>query len=367
MRRNAKITVLCLAASTAIWAAGTLHAQEGPAIVLPEEDLESASDALSPNQKVLSMLRDQIAERYLADGPAEIDRDRLDALLSGDYIADYHADARNPVQFSNGVFQRHKAAAAAATEEPADVGPEKPEPAEEGFQLTPAAIRAMSSMSPDQIEAIALMVQLAQDPDISTINPQAALDAIPSLSDEELDSTSPEELLASLTAAAPPAKEPRVVDVGNGQTLGLENWQAILSPDGTVELSNATLPGSRFSVQEGMAVGQFGLVTKVSADPLDLYVEFETGDRISGEAFDFSGGIPALEDRSIYGGEILVSEVPDTLQPELPEGSKPDKTQAGTAVMKSLRPLMRPEGFHTEASAVAQDGPDHPQTNPSRL
>ncbi|MBW3243608.1 hypothetical protein KUV57_13120 [Epibacterium sp. DP7N7-1] len=327
-------------------------AKDMPAIVLPDDDVQAATSVPSSNDAVLDLLRAQITEKYLSDKDQAVDNARLEALLSGEYISDYDTGDHNPVQFSNGVF-----------EHPLPVAPSGAEPSKElspimtntdaGFTLTPAAIRAMSNMSRDQIEAIALMVQLAQDPTSLSVSPQTSLRAIPSLSDENIDETVPEQLLAalSLTPAERPTL-PRVVNVGNGQNLALENWEVILSPDGTVQLSNAVLPGSRFPVAEGDVVGQFGRVTKVSVDAGDLFVEFETGDRILGETVSLDHGIPAIEgeieDRSIYGGEILVSQ-------STPRQETAQTTNSDLAVTRSLRPVARPSAKEDHAKSQVKD------------
>ena len=351
MQMNAKIltsgVVLLSAVVVPLYAAAqdaVQNAVDMPAIVMPQDDVASEADGLASNETVMALFRAQISERYLSDADQPVDNARLEALLSGEYISDYDAGDHDPVQFSNGIFERREPVAdqapVAAADTPADSEPVK----EGGFTLTPAAIRAMSSMSRDQIEAIALMVQLAQDPSMTTVTPQASLSAIPSLSDEELEGTSPEQLLAALTSdPASQQAEPRVVNVGNGKNLALENWEAILSPDGTVQLSNSVLPGSRFPVTEGDIVGQFGRVTQVSIEPGDLFVEFETGDRILGETVSLEDGIPPIdgesEDRSIYGGEILVSQAAPVLEAA---------PASATAVASSLRPLARPASLSVQ-------------------
>lgn len=368
MRVNAKILTSRLALLAAIimpLAAAAQDAADMPVIVMPEDDVAAAADAPSSNEAVLDLLRAQLSERYLTDADQSVDNARLEALLSGEYISDYDTGDHDPVQFSNGIFERREPAASPVVAAP-DAPAEATAQTDTRFTLTPAAIRAMSNMSRDQIEAIALMVQLAQDPSQASVTPQAALNAIPSLSDEELDGTSPDQLLAALAAApAEEPAEPRVVNVGNGQNLALENWEVILSPDGTVQLSNAVLPGSRFPVAEGDVVGQFGRVVEISVEPGDLFVEFETGDRILGESVSLDHGIPAIEgdaeDRSIYGGEILVSEA-------APRHEAAQASQSDLAVTSSLRPIARPavKADQTEPQ-VAEVTPAEPGEEPPSL
>lgn len=365
MSMSAKTIAMSLIASTALccptsgWANDAQQAPAVvPAIVVPEDDRVVATEEASANDAVLDMIRMQISERYLGDVETEIDDGRLSALLSGAYLSDYDSAGRNPVQFSNGIFQRRDPA-------PTDTAPSvppasTPAPAqpEAGFVLTPAAIRAMSSMTRDQIDAIALMVQLAQDPQAAGIVPQASLSSIPSLSDDELEGASAAAMLATLSPEPP--REPRVVEVGNGRNLALENWEAILSPNGTVELSNALLPGSRFEVTEGMVVGQFGRVVHVSALPAELFVEFETGDRINGASISLGNGIPSLqgglEDRSIYGGEILVSEASSGIR-ERHQGANSD---SDLGLASSPRPAPRPHNSGHADPVAAQAGEPAP-------
>ncbi|WP_027234586.1 hypothetical protein [Leisingera caerulea] len=329
-------------------------AEAVPAVVLPEEDLpqEASGSAQKPNAAVLDLLRAEITNRYLNDSAPGIDQQRIAALLSGEYIADYEYGEREPVQFHNGVFlpqQKDEAESAVPDRKPVAA-----EGQPGGFRLTPEAIRAMSAMSPDQIEAIALMMQLANDPSSATMPSQSVLQGIPSLSDDGIGSASPEDLLSMARQAG--AAAPRVVDVGNGKDISLQGWEVIANPDGTISLSNAKIPGSRFNVEPGMVVGRYGRVVDISAEPGDLHVTFETGDRVEGKSVSLKHGIPAIEaagdDPAPGGGEILVSAavpVPPAphrssakagIEEEAPENAKNNDSRSSPTV--SLRPKPKP-------------------------
>ncbi|MFA7588547.1 MAG: hypothetical protein WCY11_20565, partial [Novosphingobium sp.] len=89
-----------------------------------------------------------------------------------------------------------------------------------------------------------------------------------------------------------------------------------------------------------------GRVVEVSAEPGELFVEFETGDRIFGNSVSLENGIPVIEgedeDRSIYGGEILVSQA----------APRHDAMQASSlAVSSSPRPMPRPASIGSRGEA----------------
>ncbi|MCW3782568.1 hypothetical protein [Defluviimonas salinarum] len=310
-------------------------------IVATNGKAAEAAVAEDPSHRVIEMIRGRIAERYVADD-GDIDLERVSALLSGDYLGDYTRERQmdGPVQFSNGVFSP----AIPDASEPPEPAPSAP--ASEGFSdfiLSPEAIRAMSQMSPDQIEAIALMAQMMKDPESANINPQRDLGGVPSLSDE-LAGRSPEELLAELSEDAP--RQPRVVDVGNGRDVTLEGWEVTVDATGAISVGNVALPGSGFEVAVGTVVGQFGRVTEISSIPGDIYVEFETGDRIAGRQASLTDGVPALDlsDEPVTGGEILVSGAApgaetDTGAPE--EAVQAEMPSSPYAPVSSPRPQPR--------------------------
>lgn len=330
-----------------------------PQIVLPADDLENAQDGTprgDASNLMIDTIKNQIAERYLAADQAQdvdVDQERIGALLDGSYLADYSSTSRNdPVHFSNGAFM--PATPIASEAEAADASVAEAAPAASapgaGFVMTPEAIRAMSQMSPDQIEAIALMVQISQNPDASTA-PVAKASGIPALSDDDVAARSAEELLAQMAASSPataqiastPPEPPRVLDVGNGQDLALDNWELIVDPDGTAYLNNALLPGSRVEIEPGMTVGMFGRVIEISTDGATPYVAFESGDRIEAKAPDtavVAAAPTALADERI-AGEILVSGAPIHHDDAAPEEA-PTAQASALAPEASPRPKLRP-------------------------
>lgn len=340
-----------------------------PALVLPSEDMDGddlgdenvAEDMSDPSRYMMNIIRGQLTDRYVSD--EEIDADRIQALLTGDYINDY-THGGDPVSFSNTVFDIDAAKRARVDEEQvASPDPEPiPAPASVDFLLSPAAIRAMSGMSQDQIEAIALMVEMMNNPGAApAINPQLELKGIPSLSEEDLAEKSPEELLAHIAsagAAAAPGEPPAPqlpVSVGDGSVMALANWEMIVSPDGRVEMSNATIPGSRFEVIPGVVVGQFGRVLDMSLEEGNQFITFESGDRLEVAHVALDAGVPALDeeagpDGETTGGEILVSgpvmrgdEVLVTQADRDRPTARPDVDVADEAPVTSVRPKARPD------------------------
>ncbi|WP_411840053.1 hypothetical protein [Paracoccus sp. ME4] len=364
-----------------------------PALVLPTEDVavEQPGDAdgpeamSDPSNYMMNVIRGQLTDRYVSD--EAIDADRIQALLTGDYIKDYTHDG-DPVSFSNTVFDIEAAKRRSMDEEPVATPDPEPiaAPASVDFLLSPAAIRAMSGMSQDQIEAIALMVEMMNNPGSApAINPQLALKGIPSLSEEDLTRKSPEELLAHIASAgtssavAPEPSEPQLpVSVGDGSVMALANWEMIVSPDGRVEMSNATIPGSRFEVIPGVVVGQFGRVLDISLDQGNQSITFESGDRLEVAQVPLDAGVPALDgevpaDGAVTGGEILVSGPVMRGDEVLVSKADPDRPAARPvtdgdqpAPATSSRPKARPD--RSAGKPVGDQGadPDQPETQTSQ-
>ena len=360
-----------------------------PAIVLPIEDVAagetSATDAAATSSSDLLMatIKSQISERYLAasSGETGAEQGRIDALLDGSYLEDYSATSRNdPIHFTNGIFTPRVQAA----EEPGPESPDIPRPSDaavSGFLMTPEAIRAMSQMSADQIEAIALMVQISQNPEGAPVAAPQLQGGIPALSDEDIKSRSPEEIIAEMgamsSAEAPGPRfapePPRVLDVGSGQDLALDNWELIVEPDGKAYLDNGLLPGSRVEIEPGVTVGVFGRVTEISSDESGFYVVFESGDRIEGPS-PIGTSVPEVSGEAmVIAGEIIISGAAET-QPGQDVAEAAPAQPSDLAPTQSPRPPQKPrkaddEIAKTETSIEAPDmkAEVRPQPKPERV
>jgi len=284
-------------------------------------------------EELLSGIRAEIGSRYSdVDIGHEESEERLNALLSGDYMSDYLKPGPGPVQFSNGKFKAEDGYG----EAPAQSGDSLSELA--NFAITPEGIRAMASMTPDQITAIAAMAELAR-------NPNARIDQLLSAAGEEHRDT--------------------IIDVGDGRNLALSNWYAGMDEDGSVYIVNDQLPGSRVDLALGQIVGQFGRVVDIRAEGHDVAVAFETGDVVrSPMAVDLGPAIPALgfiDDELMEEADAYAGYEPGpsgmgaiSLSDPAPGQAIAVTEEASGKRAGSTRPLPRPERL-TAAGAVGSN------------
>lgn len=135
------------------------------------------------------------------------------------------------------------------------------------FMATSEGIEAFSRMSPEQIQAMASMIQMMERGTAPVVpegpSVQAGLDAIPPLSMDP--------------GSAEPA---RVRNVGDGQSLLAQGWQIGQGADGSWTIFSSTDPGSRIALREGMVLGGLGLVSAVSREGDHVVVRFQGGEMI---------------------------------------------------------------------------------------
>lgn len=285
------------------------------------DDLEGAA--------MIDEIRKQIGDRYVTDMSwSDDDRDRLSLLVSGTYLNDYITQGSG-VGFSNGRFIPPEVDAAA----PVDAEDATGELA--GLALSPAGIRAMAMMTPDQIKAIALMAELSRNPD-------ADLAALLASAGAETGS-----------ARAGGGVAGHAMHVGDGNNLALVGWYAG-EQDGTVYIENDQFLGSRVGVEIGSVIGQFGHVMEIDRGPAGIVVSFESGDRIGSlGAPEFIGpGIPAL------GGDLEQPELlamPGDTPATLPFGEIIVTDPAPGAAAGLTRPPRRPEPVREAVASVREE------------
>lgn len=297
-----------------------------PRARMAEGDLEGAA--------MIEEIRKQIGDRYVTDMSwSDDDRERLSLLVSGTYLNDYMPQGSG-VGISNGHFIPPKVEAAAAGDA-AGSGEELA-----GLALSPAGIRAMAMMTPDQIKAIALMAELSRNPDA--------------------------DLAALLASAGAETGTPRgavgpagyAMHVGDGNNLALIGWYAG-EQDGTVYIENDQFLGSRVGVELGSVIGQFGHVTEIERGAGGIVVSFESGDRIASlGAPEFIGpGIPAL------GGDLEQPELlalPLETPASTPFGeiivTDPAPRKADSLVRPPRRPAPVQEAVASAADRKAEAG-----------
>lgn len=297
-----------------------------PVVVIPERDEallsllpEGTANAgkLSRESSVALMdtIRKEMSERYSAE--SEVDEGRIAELLSGDYLDEVLPGPASPVNFLNSPFEpaaAHDAGLAPLTETPAV-------PGFADLAMTPEGLRALAAMTPDQIKAVAAMAELSRNPNA--------------------------EVSALLASAQPEAAQRPVLNVGNGQNIGLVDWYAALDTSGQVYIANDTLAGSEIGIAEGLVVGQFGPVTGVEVDGDTVAVTFASGDVIASrsqdDAYEIGPAIPAL-------GAI---------------GEEP--VDAASAFAELLEPMPFEEEILLSEGAPRRDGVTRPLPRPASI
>lgn len=340
-----------------------------PAFVIPDvENVEAEAPGAASNP-MLEMIRREMAEKYSDNGP--VDGARLGALLDGSYMKDYTGNEMGgPVQFSNSVFD--SSARPAPPPPPETVQePAKQDPSEAFalFLSTPEGIRALSSMNGDQIEAIAMMMEMMRNPDAAPAAPrqqqaqQALLSGIPALGTADLNRMEPEDLVRMAMESV----KPKEVNLGNGKDIYLSSWKAGQDADGNFYLVNDHLPGSQISVMIGDVVGEFGPVVEAVADPArGAKVTFQSGDVIAErEPPNLENGIPAIGEPGGFPGDMLSGEIivstpasgdDEKIEPapgsEADSGAESVETKSANAPETSIRPMPKPKdlGKGEEAS-----------------
>ncbi|MFG6083438.1 hypothetical protein ACEUZ9_004698 [Paracoccus litorisediminis] len=311
-------TALCLGLGTAVLAGeemkrdGIASSQTGaPSFVLADPATEEAAIE-APENPMLDAIHAEFRQKY--EGDNAVDATRLQELVDGSYLSSYdQGDLGGPVQFSNTVFNAQPGQQSPAAQATPDPAPPQASAADNlsRFLSSPAGLQAIARMNDEQIDAIAMMMEIMRDPTGMQPHAMPELDGIPALGADALRSMSPEELVHMAMESAP---KPREVNVGNGEDMYLSSWTAGQDAEGNFYLVNANLPGSQIGVAPGDIVGEFGRVTDVRIDatrgPL---VAFETGDIIAERnPHQISDGIPALSEDLVPGddlsGEIIVSE-----------------------------------------------------------
>ena len=131
-------------------------------------------------------------------------------------------------------------------------------------------------MSPEQIQAVALLMAAMQDP--AALHRAAGLD----LRSPQLDQR-PQQ-----------AREVTLDATNGGASVLLAGWSVAMRPDGSTRLFRDDSPGSEIPLETGMVIGALGPVTDIRRIGGEVYVSFENGDSLSGPATAMSAGIPPL-------------------------------------------------------------------------
>lgn len=340
-----------------------------PAFVIPEVTKADSVTSEPAEDPMLEKIRQEIAEKYADQDP--VDGARLGALIDGSYLDDYKLDdLGDPVHFSNSIFDT-SSRPSVVPEPPKAPEPAKQDPAEAFalFLSTPNGIRALSSMNGDQIEAIAMMMEMMRNPGAKTAAPrqqaaqEALLNGIPALGSSDLNKMEPEDLVRMAMDSVKPTE----VNLGNGKDMYLSTWKAGQDADGTFYLVNAHLPGSQIGIMVGDVVGEFGRVISAEVDvQRGALVTFETGDKIAErEAPNLNDGIPAIQQPGGFPGDSLAGEIivststpgEETIEKEEEAESKPaeevkrDTTATEFAPEKAIRPMPRPEELEKDKKA----------------
>lgn len=373
--KHAPVSLLLSAAilaSTHLYG-GAAHAATGdaPSVSLPERDpgamyffspplyaQDEAALSSAGEKLFLDALTNEIDARYQDE---EADLSRLSALISGDYMKDYTSTVSRAVQFSNSSFsaERHQP----APDQVLDAYHPQVQPGSAattdlaGLALSPEGIRAMAMMTPDQIKAIAVMAELSK-------NPNAQISDL-------------------LAAAGVDQPQGPVLNVGDGQNLGLVGWFAGLDESGRFFIENDGYSGSSVEVHEGAVVGHLGRVVTTSINGDGVYIEFETGDIIRSKPTlraQIGPGIPVLGDLTNVGDALDIGpvEAPAAAPVAIASGeisvSDPAprpvvETNSETAGMTvSPRPQPRPESIgRTEiATDTSEDTAEEDVAEPER-
>lgn len=329
---TARYALMSALAALAIAGPGMAEEAEGafllPQVVVPERGgsaIGTGSDDTAGGKAagtfMLEEIRRQIGDRYVMNVDLdEAQSERLNLLLSGGYLSDYTSEGSG-VSFSTGRFAPTPSAAGdavAGLETLDDVA---------GFAMTPANIRAMALMTPEQIDAIALMAEINR-------NPQADLSAL---------------IAAGRVAQVGPHSAPRdaapPMQIGDGSNLALSGWYAA-EHDGVVYIENDQFLGSRVGVELGSVIGAFGPVMAIERGVGGVDVVFASGDRIAalgGSDMPSTNGIPAL------GGALEDPDM-DAATSALTDIIMSDPVPAG-GTARGDRPLPRPDRITSTESA----------------
>jgi hypothetical protein len=310
-------------------------------------------EATPPSGAIFDAMAVEMVDRYarmLGSVDEREARRRLEDIAAGATLFDYARPEGfdTAVRFSETIFDVAEAPVA------------KPETSSEqgsvadlmGFLGTREGMRLLSTMSGDQIGAMAALVAAMQGDAPGAQIPYAAgasLSGVPELSEAALDSVDINDLLSK-----PDRDAPSVRDVGDGSNLLLDGWIAEIDPERGVVISNPAIMASEMVVEPGMIIGPFGMVEAIEERDGILVVKLESGDEIKSlEAVSIAAAVPELTEVEEIGesAEIILSDVPDFIRAAKPPASD-------FAPVTSLRPKSRPvPGVATEASESAQVDP----------
>jgi hypothetical protein len=280
------------------------------ALALPSGAVaDRGEDAGTAGAAVTAMALRQIrADHGLA--PLEPgDMGRIDAILAGQHLRDYEPRPLTGVAIIDARFG-------------------DPDLAQEGDLETllrsAEGMRLLAAMSPDQIAALARLVQETR----AAREPAAPPEVAP----------------IDLTSGIPALGGMRPGSLAAPASLLLANWRLGRSEDGQPFMEDPDTPGSRLPLAEGLVVGALGSVSAIEDEVTTLTVRFSSGEVLKVE-FPASATLPALAE------EILVarrSDIPDT-------GEKPGPSQ---------RPRARPSPDATSSGASSPRIPAGARTAP---
>lgn len=279
---------------------------------------ERGDDGSATGAAVTAMALRQIRADHGAEPVRPEDLGRIEVILAGQHLRDYEPRPLTGVAIIDAHF---------GAQEPADA-------TDLATMLrSPDGMRLIAAMSPEQIAALAKLVQETGSGRNDALPGSGALD--PAAGIPALGGMRP----GSLTAPA---------------SLLLANWRLARDPDGTAYMEDPDLPGSRLDLAEGLVVGALGAVAAIEEEGNTLAVRFSSGETL--KATFAPVGMPALP------AEILVArkDTPAQQAAGLPDQAAlpaPPRTAAASdrrveKPKEAVRPRARPATLQTSQAEV---------------